>query len=136
MTEDFEGSATRHWRDATLLKTHGREANANQLLGFAAECAVKTALCQLGGATIDGELSKHYRAHINELWDKIHVQGLHRRFPGLMALLKKPNPFHDWSVDHRYAREETVSPEAAMRHQDAAKRLLSSVGLNGARAGS
>lgn len=136
MTEAFDESATRHWRDAELLKKEGRHANANQLVGFAAECAIKTALCQLPEFAPGGELAQHYRAHINQLWDKIHVQGIHNRFPGLMALLKQENPFHDWSVDHRYAREGTVSEEASRRHRNMAKRLLPSVGISDARAGS
>jgi hypothetical protein len=54
-----------------------------------------------------------------------------------MALLKKrPNPFHDWSTDHRYAKEGTVTEEASKRHQEMAKRLLGSVGISGSRAGS
>jgi hypothetical protein len=136
MTEAFEESATRHWRDADLLEREGRRANADQLVGFAAECAIKAALCQLPGFAPGGELSSHYRAHINELWGKVHWQGIHRRFPTLMALLKQPNPFHDWSVDQRYAPEGTISEEASKRHSSIAKRLISSVGLSGVRAGS
>ena len=136
MTDAFDESATRHWRDAGLLQKEGRYANANQLVGFAAECAIKFALCQLPGFNQDGALAHHYRSHINQLWDKIHVQGLQQRFPGLMAVLKMKNPFHDWSVDHRYAREGTVTEEASQRHHNMAKRLLSSVGINGARTGS
>jgi hypothetical protein len=135
MAEAFKESAMRHWNDASLLERNGRRANANQLYGFAAECAIKTALCQLPGFAHDGELSKHYRAHINELWGKVHPQQLQKRFPTLMALLKLTNQFHDWSVDNRYAAEETVSEEAFNRHRDTARRLLGSVGLSGSRQG-
>jgi HEPN domain-containing protein len=136
MTEAFRESAERHWRDAELLQNEGRRANANQLFGFAAECAIKTALCQLPGCAQDGELGKYYRAHINELWDKVHLQGIQKRFSALIAILRHGNQFHDWSIDHRYSPEGTVSEEASERHRKFAKRLLGSVGINGARAGS
>jgi hypothetical protein len=136
MTEAFRESAARHWHDAMLLEKAKRHANANQLVGFAAECAIKTALCQLKGfADEDGQLAG-YRSHIDKLWDKITPQGIPKRFPNLFALLKTPNPFHDWSIDHRYARERTVSEEASRRHRDMARRLLGSIGINGTRAGS
>lgn len=135
MAEAFRESATRHWNDASLLERNGRRANANQLYGFAAECAIKTALCQLPGFAQGGELGKYYRAHINELWDRVHIQQLQKRFSTLMAVLKQPNPFHDWSVDNRYAVEEALSEEAFNRHRDWAKRLLGIAGLSGSRQG-
>lgn len=93
-------------------------------------------MCQLKGFTDkDGQL-EGYRIHIDKLWDKITPQGIPKRFPNLFALLKTPNPFHDWSIEHRYAREGTVSAEAFGRHRDWAKRLLGSIGINGTRAGS
>lgn len=125
----------RHWNDAELLEKERRRANANQLYGFAAECAIKSALCQLPGFAPEGELSPHYKAHINDLWKKVHVQGLQKRFPNLMMLMKQESPFDDWSVDHRYAREGTVSEDAYERHRKWAKRLLGAVGISGSRAG-
>lgn len=135
MAEAFKESAVRHWRDARLLEEAGRHANANQLVGFAAECAIKTALCQLPAFAKDGQL-EGYRLHIDKLWDKLTPLSIEKRFPALVALLKRPNPFHDWSIDHRYAREGTVSEEASQRHRDMARRLLGSVGISGTRAGS
>jgi hypothetical protein len=136
MTDAFKESAVRHWSDATLLENAKRHDNANQLVGFAAECAIKTALCQLKGFTDkDGQL-EGLRIHIDKLWDRITPQGIQKRFPTLYALLKAPNPFHDWSIDHRYARDGTVSRDASCRHRDMARRLLGSVGINGKRAGS
>ena len=136
MIEAFEQSAVRHWRDADLLKKEGRHSNANQLVGFAAECAIKAALTQLPAVAPGGVLATYYHAHIDKLWGRVHVQGLQKRFPGLMAVLKQENHFNDWSTDQRYAPDGTVSEEASNRHQLWAKRILASVGINGTRAGS
>lgn len=136
-TDDYQGSAARHWNDATLLEKKYRHANANQLYGLAAECAIKTALCQVPGLVKDGKLQKH-RTHIDKLWGPTLIQSIQNRFPKLVALLDhyEKNPFHDWRIDHRYAREGTVSEDAFKRHRDMAKRLLGSVGIKGTRAGS
>ncbi len=141
MAEAYKESAVRHLHDAGLLKEAKRHANANQLVGFAAECAVKHAMCQVGGGyvehgTPESRLREDYRLHINKLWDKLRQLSYEKRFRTLGVLLKTSNPFHDWSTDQRYAKEETVSAEADLRHWDMARRLLGSVGIIGTRAGS
>ena len=44
MTEAYDVAATRHFRDGQLLESEDRLSNADQLFGFAAECAIKAAL--------------------------------------------------------------------------------------------
>lgn len=51
-----------------LLEDNQRFANANQLVGFAAECAIKTALSELQSFAPNGALASCYRAHIDKLW--------------------------------------------------------------------
>lgn len=68
MVEAFRESAARHWIDAMLLEDNQRFANANQLVGFAAECAIKTALSELQSFAPNGALASCYRAHIDKLW--------------------------------------------------------------------
>ena len=141
MAEAFEESAVRHLHDARLLEKAKRHANANQLIVLAAECAVKYAMCQVGGGFVEHEtpesrLREDYRIHINKLWNKLRPLSFEKRFRTLVLLLKTPNPFHDWSTDHRYAKEGTVSTEASERHWEMAMRLLGSVGIIGTRAGS
>jgi hypothetical protein len=137
VAEAYEHAAIRHWRDGILLESAGKPhyANADQLFGFAAECAIKKALCRLPGFAPDGELSPDYHIHINKLWNRIAIQGLQKQFPNLMALLKFENPFHDWSTNQRYEGDDAVTDDAFKRHRDMAKRLLGSVGIRGSHAG-
>ena len=136
MMEAFKESAVRHWNDAKLLEDEQRFDNANQLVGFAAECAIKTALSELRSFAPEGELTSHYRVHINELWERALLYKQTKRYKELALVLKQPNPYHDWSVSNRYAADGTVSEEARKRHRDNAKRLLGIIGIKGTRAGS
>jgi hypothetical protein len=134
--EAFDVAAVRHWRDGVLLEGESRLSNSNQLFGFAAECAIKAALVALPGfIDANHELMNRYREHIDVLWDRVHLQGIQKRFPALVAVLRADNPFHDWTTDHRYAHDEVGAPAARIRHRDTAKRLIGAVGLLGVRAG-
>lgn len=135
MAESYENAALRHWEDSILLDRENRIANADHLFGFAAECAIKVALSQLPGFLNTGRLAPRYLVHMDELWDRIPLQGLQSRFRGLMMILKLDNPFRDWSVNQRYEDGSMVSPIAKDRHRDATKRLLGAVGLTGIRKG-
>ena len=135
MPEDYAVAATRHFRDAALLEENRRVANADQLFGLAAECAIKRALVELPGFLAGGRLLPAYHKHVNHLWDSVQVQGIQRRYPKLVVLLKGlRQPFYDWSADQRYGPDDVVTGEAIDRHRQAAARILGSVGLNGTRA--
>lgn len=131
--EAFLDSAVRHWHDAELLMTERRYANADHLVGFAAECAIKAALCDWDEHLHEGKLRKLFHEHINELWGVARVHGNQKRFAKLMAVLKQPNPFDDWTVDQRYARDGAISKETAKRHQEKAKVILAAVEITGKR---
>lgn len=134
MPEDFAGAAIRHFRDGALLEEKRRISNADQLFGFAAECAIKSALAGLPGYTDSGALAQKYHVHIDKLWDLAQVQGIQKRYPALVVLLKgMPQPFADWSTDQRYGPDDMISAEVLKRHHRAAVRVLGSVGLSGAR---
>lgn len=127
-------AATRHFRDGSLLEENGRLANADQLFGFAAECGIKSVLVQLPGHAAEGSLSPGLRQHVNDLWDHAAVNSIHRRYRGLLVVLKRlPNPFSDWSPDQRYGPDDAVSEGALELHRRAAVRVLGSIGLSGAR---
>ena len=135
MPEDYALAAARHFRDAVLLQGRRRVANADQLFGFAAECAIKRALVELPGFLAGGRLAPAYHKHVNHLWDSVQLQGIQRRYPGLVVLLKgSRRPFDDWSADQRYGPDDVVTDEALDSHRRAAARILGSVGLNGTRA--
>jgi hypothetical protein len=73
---------------------------------------------------------------VDRLWDLAALQGLHRRYPGLLVILRGlQRPFAGWSIDHRYGPDDMTTPEVIQRHQEAAKRVLGSVGLTGTRRG-
>jgi hypothetical protein len=134
MCEDFAGAATRHFRDGVLLEEDRRIPNADQLFGFAAECAIKSALVTLPRCMADGALATAYHTHVDRLWGLVQVQGIQKRYPGLVAVLKGlQEPFADWSTDQRYWPDDVVADEALLRHRQAAARVLGSVGLTGTR---
>lgn len=136
MADDYANAATRHFRDGELLAQEARISNADQLFGFAAECAIKSALVCSSACADDGALIKRYREHINKLWGLAVLNISAQRFRGLVAVLKGlPQPFSDWSTDRRYEADAAVTDVALQIHRQAAKRVLGSVGLTGTRAG-
>lgn len=134
MAEDYAAAATRHFNDATLLEKNSRLANADHLLGFAAECAIKSALVEHPRLLTDGKLTSAYHKHVNQLWGPAQVTGVQKRYPKLLAVLKGQQAFHDWTADQRYEPDGLVTPDILDRHRRAAARILGSVGLSGTRA--
>lgn len=134
MPECFDVAAVRHFRDGGLLSERQSLDNADQLFGFAAECALKSALITLPGCAQQGKLAESYREHVRQLWDLVPLQSLQRRYRGLFAVLRGlQQPFADWSTDQRYGPDGAVTAEALDRHREAARRVLGGVGLIGQR---
>ena len=70
MTIDFQDAAKRHYGDACLLKTHGRNPNSGQLFGVSAECGLKALLvCLKYPIEANGDLQRRdqFKKHINQL---------------------------------------------------------------------
>lgn len=124
MSEDFSGAARRHWRDARLLDGERRPENADHHYGFAAECALKSALETMGYFRED-----EHKKHINVLWDKMQATAFQRAYPGLARLLAGRNGFSDWNADQRYDADGTISSAALQVHREYARRLLIAVQL-------
>ena len=135
MSDDFAAAAVRHFRDGDFLSEDDRVSNADQLFGFAAECAIKSALVSLPAVKGSGELSARYRRkHIDELWDCVLTQHIPNQFKNLQALLaSRAKPFMDWSTNQRYGPDDAVTEVALTVHRNAARRALGSVGLLGTR---
>jgi len=131
--ESYDEAAVRHWEDATLLREGRRFPNADQLAGLAAECAIKAAMVLLPHFRgPDGRLQETYHQHVDVLWDRVPVQGgIHKRFPGLVAVLCTPNPFQDFALIQRYWPATAIGEEAAKRHLSWARRVLGAVQLLG-----
>jgi|tagenome__1003787_1003787.scaffolds.fasta_scaffold19674305_2 hypothetical protein len=135
MPECFDIAAVRHFRDGDVLSDRRSLDNADQLFGFAVECAIKSALVTLQGCLQDGDLVAKYREHVDRLWDLAQLQSLQRRYPSLLVVLRGlQQPFADWSTNQRYGPDGVVTIEALDRHREAAKRVLGSLGLTGQRA--
>ncbi len=99
---DFARAACRNWQDAELLERAGRIDNADQLLGLAAECALKMALL-LQGVQPDEKKAgapTGHAVHINRLWGLYSVFQQNRA--GQFATIPAHNPFHDFDISQRY----------------------------------
>jgi len=116
---NFSASAKRHFRDAELLESNQREANAGQLYGFCAECGVKAVLIAIGYPTdSDGSPiatpqagEPKIRKHINELIainGQISSYASGRGGAKYLALIPNINSFDDWSVHHRYYDQQYI----------------------------
>jgi len=129
MTEDYSDSAQRHFHDAELLFKNGRTANADQLYGYSAECALK----RLMQCCNDSQKIKWL--HFPDLWYKIPLFAKGKLGSKYLAPIKSnPNPFNDWKIEQRYSHSSTITREQVVAHQLAARRirgLLTKIHLDG-----
>src|SRR3954453_24039370 len=103
MPDCFDVAAVRHFRDGNHLNDLQSLDNADQLYGFAAECAIKSALVTLHGCIQDGHLVKMYREHVDELGGLAALQSLQPLPARLLAVIKGiRQPFSGWSTVHLY----------------------------------
>lgn len=131
--EAYDAAALRHFRDGSTLRDKGAWANADQLYGLAAECAIKSALVQVG---LTPGQATFPRVHIDKLWDRVHVHSIQKAYPCLSGLLRATRgPFAGWSTDQRYSRDEAVDEETCEGHRQWSARVLGAVGLQGSRSG-
>ncbi|MEO5352793.1 MAG: hypothetical protein H7835_06220 [Magnetococcus sp. XQGC-1] len=121
MAEQYDQAALRHFQDASLLENNRRLANADQLYGLAAECALKWVWPKTG--------TPLKKKHIDELWEQVRLSS--KTPPCLITLLRQPNPFADWSVEQRYEKDSVVTQSSIDQHRQIAKRLLGAVRLLG-----
>lgn len=124
MNENFSNAAKRHWKDGQLLHEQKRLDNADQLYGFAAECALKYALESLGYLRPEA-----HRKHVNELWNKMQATAFYNTFPGLARLLSGQNPYADWDTEQRYWEEGHIKETVITKHQDSVRRILIATSL-------
>jgi hypothetical protein len=116
--------ALRHHHDARLLHAETRHENADQLYGFAAECALKEALSGFGMPHDQGQPTEHrHREHIETLWDIATAFLSGRVGAQLHSMLGTDRPFADWHVDQRY-ETTAVTPAMLTRHAAGAGRAL------------
>lgn len=103
--DDYLSAAKRHRADAELLAADGRFDNAGHLIGFAAECAIKKKLRDL-----DRQPTACYDGHHPKPQTQLRASMNKMRLGGpWLALANGPKLFADWSVDGRYASDNTVT---------------------------
>ncbi len=121
MTEQYDQAALRHFQDASLLENNQRLANADQLYGLAAECALKWVWSQTG--------TPFKKEHLNKLWGQASL--LSKTPSHLSTILSQPNPFADWSVEQRYMGDSVVTQSSLDRHRKMTRLLLDVTELPG-----
>jgi hypothetical protein len=129
---NFSEAAGRHWEDAFLLEASRRLANADQLYGFAAECALKAIMMILGAtSTAEGDLAEpRHRKHIDELWSEYQLFASGRRGARYLSPLAGfgQNPFADWNARQRYFADTALPSGAALaQHSKACRACLTAL---------
>lgn len=123
---DFKDAQRRHWQDAELLFSNNRWANADHLYGFSAECGLKAVMQSLG-MTVDGSgnpQERRYRKHANEVWSIFKAFASGRRGYWFLSKLPQGAPFYNWSVQDRYAHQQSIGMNEAESHRGAAMALV------------
>lgn len=122
MTEDYRQAALRHYRDADFLAGDERYDNAGHLIGFAAECAIKSVF--FTDVSVTNELKFHlpHLAHIA-------LKKISSRNPSqdpLRNLLKATSSgfFDDWQVSSRYRADGHVCRDTYAKWKGLAERAL------------
>jgi hypothetical protein len=96
--EDYKNAAIRHYRDAVTLRATNRNDNAGHLLGFAAECAIKSVLVGIGKSPT----KMHLPTLVSEALLKFAA-----RHPLYAPLTRQP--FQNWKIAQRYETDGHVS---------------------------
>jgi hypothetical protein len=128
----FRDSAIRHYDDGQTLFTGNRYDNADQLFGFATECAIKA--CLLPRCFSGSNLHHKYKVHIDTLWCKALLHVDPKSHPGLYALLQnKANPFANWTIENRYQPTGGISSQVCEEHHTFSQRVLIAAGIHSRR---
>jgi hypothetical protein len=132
---DYEGSAVQHHGDGELLHGNAKFAGADQLAGFAAECAIKHLLVGVANITVDasGNVTGQYRKHVDRLWGVATSLVAGVTHSTYFAPLLGGNAFSDWSIDDRYMAGsfaksgQSIGANDARKHLDAAEALIKQI---------
>ena len=127
VSECYDEAALRHFSDAVHLASDQRWNSAGHLVGFAAECALKHAIASLR----PGQDIPHKHLPDLVLVAKKHLQQRNHR--GLLVLLEQADYFAGWTVENRYAADDTVSPEMYEHWRGDATRTIGAAGLRSTR---
>ena len=116
----YREAAERHYHDGIGLQQHKRFSNAGYHFGFAAECALKASLHDLGlRYGRDGVMQHHFP---DLLEATLALQG--RVGAPWLTLLRTPRFLAGWRIRLRYSKSKAVkSTEAELWRSDACNSL-------------
>ena len=118
MKADFLDAHNRHRDDAELLFGKNRWANADHLLGLAAECGLKYLMVAfdmpIDGATGSPQ-NKDDKVHVNKIWERYesYLSGANYT----KYYLPQDNLFKNWDVAQRYVHRKCITKTMAENHQ-------------------
>ncbi len=123
MPEAYADSALRHSADADQLAKAGRFQGAGYLIGFAVECAIKSAILAARPASGAPQI------YLPKLVDgaKKTLQG--RRRHAIFTVLEQVDFMKNWSIDIRYANDGVVDQDQFRRWRTDANRALAAANL-------
>ncbi len=124
MPADFRDASERHWDDSGTCSPDTRLANADHLVGLAAECALKAVMQGLGmplrgdGAPAERRLGNiSIWCGMNSLLSRRTPEGAHY----VATLSGNLNPFSDWDVNQRYSHRIDFNEANVRNHRLAAE---------------
>lgn len=123
MSDAYANSALRHSTDADLLAASGHWHGAGYLIGYAVECAIKSAIIATRPAA--GAPHKHLPDLIERA--KKSLQG--RRKHSIFTVLEQVDFMRNWSVDIRYACDGRVDENQFRQWRMNANRALAAANL-------
>lgn len=103
--EDYKSAALRHFADAKTLREAARRDNAGHLVGFAAECAIKSKITTISadGASPHGHLPEFLIAARKHLGPRANYSDMYN--------LIKVEIFRTWNVNRRYLATGNTTDE-------------------------
>ena len=105
--KDIREAANRHYCDGKTLQSNQRYDGAGYHYGFAAECAIKQQLIDLGVVHNDAAIWAHFPS-LREL-AMTAIQS--RQGGATYKLLNQANFMQEWDTDMRYAKTASVTPK-------------------------
>lgn len=121
--KDMGEAANRHYCDGKTLQTSQRYDSAGYHYGFAAECAIKQQLINLGVAHDDAAIWGHFPKMRELAMEAIKS----RRGSPTFNLLNQASFMQEWDTDMRYAKNASVTSDQAekwRKNADSALGLL------------
>lgn len=131
MPTNFKEAAQRHWLDADLLLNNKRLANADQLFGLAAECALK-AVMQGSGMSLKNGIpqDQRYKVHIGDLWHEFCTFANGKICARYLNYLdQKSNPFANWRISQRYCQDSDITVQIVNDHLGGAQQAMTVMNL-------